>query len=115
LKAKNSSVVEYYKSVIQMRKDHPAFKMPNVDSISTHLEFMDLEPGVVGYNITGNANGDAWSKIVVLFNANKKPVDFYFNEEWTLALDIEKGYHENGKKVIGNIKLDPISAYVFYK
>lgn len=115
LKEKNAAVVAYYKSLIQMRKAHPAFKMPTTDAIATQLEFMDLEPGVVGYIITGNANGDAWNDIIVLFNANKEKVDFYLEESWTVALDIDKGYHENGKKLRGIIKLDPISAYVFYK
>jgi pullulanase len=115
LKEENWDVFTYYKSLIQLRKAHPAFRMPSTDAIATHLEFMDLEPGMVGYNITGNANGDTWSNIIVLFNANKEKVDFYLEEAWTLALDIDKGYHENGKQFKGNIKLDPISAYVFYK
>jgi pullulanase len=89
--------------------------MPTTDLISMHLEFMDLEPGVVGYTLTGNANGDRWKEIIVLFNANKEKVDFQLDKSWNVALTIEKGYHENGKVVTGDIKLDPISAYVFYK
>jgi pullulanase len=115
LKEKNAKVVEYYGSLIKLRKEHPAFKMPTTDLISMHLEFMDLEPGVVGYTLTGNANGDRWKEIIVLFNANKEKVDFQLDKSWNVALTIEKGYHENGKVVTGDIKLDPISAYVFYK
>jgi len=115
LKDKNWEVVSFYKSLIQLRKNHPAFKMPTTEAIATHLEFMDLEPGLVGYNITGNVNGDSWDNILVIFNANKKAIDFELEETWTIALDIEKGYHENGKKVSGNLKLAPISAYVLYR
>lgn len=115
LKEKNAKIVEYYGSLIKLRKEHPAFKMPTTDLISMHLEFMDLEPGVVGYTITGNANGDRWKEIIVLFNANKEKVDFQLDDNWNVALTLDKGYHENGNVVTGVIKLDPISAYVFYK
>lgn len=99
-----------------MRKEHPAFKMPTADLLSTHLEFMDLEPGLVGYTITQNANGDTWENIMVLFNANKTKVPFIIDEKaWTMAFNLEKGYHRDGLKVKGKFMLDPISAYVFYK
>jgi pullulanase len=116
LKEKNIDMVEFYKSLIQLRKEHPAFKMPTAELIATHLEFMDLEPGLVGYTISNNANGDTWKNILVVFNANQTQVPFYIDEEpWTMAFNLEEGYHSNGKKVQGEFMLDPISAYVFFK
>ncbi|MGD9994097.1 MAG: type I pullulanase [Salinivirgaceae bacterium] len=116
MKDKHADVVEYYKSLIQMRKEHPAFKMPTTDMLATHLEFMDLEPGLVGYTLSNHANGDSWEHIMVLFNANKTKVPFLIDEEaWTMAFNLEKGYHKDGLKVKGKFMLDPISAYVFYK
>ncbi|OFX59122.1 MAG: type I pullulanase [Bacteroidetes bacterium GWC2_40_13] len=117
LKEKNSGVVEYYKGLIAMRKAHPAFKMPTAEMIASHLEFMDLEPGlVVGYTLSGNANGDSWKEILVIFNANKTIIPFELgDDEWHLGLDIEKGYQPEDKSFKGDFKLAPISAYVFYR
>lgn len=116
LKEKNRDVVEYYKGLVKMRKEHPAFKMPTTDMIATHLGFMNLEPGMVGYTITGNANNDEWKEILVIFNANKKAKTLDLGPEaWTMTLNLEKGYHENGKIAKGNFSLEPLSAYVFYK
>ncbi|MBI9068798.1 MAG: type I pullulanase [Salinivirgaceae bacterium] len=116
LKEKNKDIFVYHQSLIQLRKEHPAFKMPTTDMISTHLEFMDLEEGMVGYTISGNANGDSWNTILVVFNANMESKDIDLGDEpWTIALDIEKGYRKNGKKNSGKFKLEPLTAYVLYK
>jgi len=116
LKDKNRDVFEFYKGLIQMRKAHPAFKMPTAEMIVSHLEFMDLEPGLIGYTLTDSANGDSWKDIAVIFNANKNSIDFDLGpEEWIVAFDLDGGYQQDGKKLKGSIKLDPISAYVFYK
>src|SRR3989339_202967 len=110
LKEKNSGVVEYYKGLIAMRKAHPAFKMPTAEMIASHLEFMDLEPGLVGYTLSGNANGDSWKEILVIFNANKTIIPFELgDDEWHLGLDIEKGYQPEDKSFKGDFKLAPIS------
>jgi len=116
LKAKNQQIVEWYESAVRMRKEHPAFRMPTTEMISTHLEFMDLEPGMVGYSISGNANGDSWESILVIFNANKTSMKFDLEEgNWNLGFDLEHGYMNDNKIWSGEVILDPVSAYVFYK
>jgi len=115
LKDKNIEVVDYYKTLIKLRKAHPAFRMSTTELVSTHLKFLDVKPGVIAYSIDGNANGDDWKDILVVFNANKEKVSFNLEGIWAEALSIEKGYHEDGKVLKDNIKLDPLSAYVFYR
>ncbi len=115
LKDKNIEVVNYYESLIALRKAHPAFKMPNSEMVARRLEFLDLEPGVVGYRISGNANGDNWRQIIVLFNANKQSINFPLKQTWKVALNLDKGFTDDGIEVSGNFKLDPISAYVLYR
>jgi pullulanase len=116
LKAKNQDIVDFYKGLIAMRKDHPAFRMPTAEMIASQLEFMDLEPGLIGYTLKNNANGDNWHDIAVIFNANNKKIDFELGpDEWTVVFDLDNGYYPRGKKVKSNLKLDPISAYVLYK
>ncbi|MFT4758799.1 MAG: pullulanase [Saprospiraceae bacterium] len=77
-KKENAEVVDYYKTLIQMRKNHPAFRMTTNAQIQQHLQFLNMkENNLVGYQISANANGDEWKDIVVVFNGNtdSKTVD----------------------------------------
>ena len=46
-KAKYPQVFEYYKNLIQLRKNHPAFRLGNADLVRKHLEFIDAPEGTV--------------------------------------------------------------------
>src|SRR6202007_2812520 len=70
-KAKYKAVFDYYKGLIALRKNHPAFRMPSTKMIQAHLSFLDTkDPNIVAYQLSGNANGDSWKNIVVIFNGN---------------------------------------------
>ena len=74
-KAEHADVFAYYKGLIQLRKNHPAFRMGNADLVRKHLEFLPVEgDNVVAYRLKESANGDAWEEIVVALNARKEPV-----------------------------------------
>lgn len=69
LKTKYKGFSDYIKSLIQLRKEHPAFRMATAKDIATHIRFMETLPaGVVGYTIDGAAVKDDWKKIMVVFN-----------------------------------------------
>lgn len=92
LKAKNKDLCNYYSDLIHIRKNHPAFHLGDADLVRKHLEFLDTEECVVAFRLKDNAGGDDWNDIVVVFNANRKPV--------TLTLPTEDYYQavaENGK------------------
>ena len=68
-------VVEYYKKLIQLRKNHPAFRMHTSEQIRNNLHFcMDYKTGVVSYCLDGAATGDSWEKLILIFNGNRKEV-----------------------------------------
>lgn len=70
-KTKYQEVVSYYQNLIALRKAHPAFRMPTTAMIQEHLEFLDTSDELtLMYRIKGNANGDDWEEILVIFNAN---------------------------------------------
>jgi len=65
-------VFKYYQKLIQLRKQHPAFRMTSSKQIREHLKFLDVSiPNVVAYRLSKNANGDSWKDIVVIFNGNR--------------------------------------------
>jgi pullulanase len=68
-------VFEYYQKLIQLRKNHPAFRMNNAEQIRDNLNFcIQYEMGVVSYCLDGAKVGDSWHQIIIIFNANSKSV-----------------------------------------
>ncbi len=66
-------VFQYYKQLIQLRKNHPAFRLGNAELVRKHLEFLPTEPCLVGFVLKDNAGNDAWKNIIVIFNGNREP------------------------------------------
>jgi len=70
-----SDVFTYYKKLIQLRKNHPAFRIKTAEEIRKHLNFCThYQLGVVSYCIQGKEVGDNWEKILMIFNARKEIV-----------------------------------------
>lgn len=71
LKTKHRDVFDYVKSLIKMRKEHPAFRMTQAAAIASGIRFFEKLPaGVVGYTIDGAKTGDKWKKILVFYNGS---------------------------------------------
>lgn len=89
-KAEYAPVFYYFQSLIELRKAHPALRLPTQELIAAHLEF--LEPGaknVVAYRISGKPNGESYDELVVLFNANpeSQTVPLPDGGGWNVLLD----------------------------
>lgn len=69
--------VKWVRQLIQLRKAHPAFRMATADEVARHLEFVDdhTPAGIIAFQLHGEAIGDSWQKILVVFNA--EPQDQY--------------------------------------
>ena len=74
-KTKYPQVFDYYKNLIHLRKNHPAFRLGNADLVRKHLEFLDAPEGVVAFRLKGYAGRDDWRNITVILNANKSDVE----------------------------------------
>lgn len=68
-------VFNYYKNLIQLRKNHPAFRLANADLVRKHLEFIDTPEGTIAFRLKNYAGRDDWRNIIVVLNANKEPVE----------------------------------------
>jgi len=65
-----SDVFQYFQKLIQLRKNHPAFRIKTADEIRKHVNFCtQYKLGVVSYCIHGKEVGDSWEKIILIFNA----------------------------------------------
>ena len=71
-KAKYPQVFNYYKNLIALRKNHPAFRLGNADLVRKHLEFLDTPEKIVAYRLKNYAGRDDWRNIIVILNVGKE-------------------------------------------
>ena len=115
--AKYPQVFRYYKSLIQLRKHHPAFRLGNADLVRRHLEFLPTQPCVVGFRLKDNAGGDEWRDIIVILNANKdaKMVEIPAGRYTVVACDGVIDERGLGEMEGGKVEVDPQSALILYR
>lgn len=77
---------DYYKKLIALRKNHPAFRMTTTESIQSGLRFVEnLPENVIAYTLDGKSAGDVWNEIFVAFNGNGSPCEISIPDgTWTI-------------------------------
>ncbi len=113
-KVANRAVFEYYKNLIAIRKTHPAFRMTSGAQVRENLEFKRVELGIVSYQISGNANGDEWKNILVIYNARKSPIRYELKGTWSLAVEGDV-FYPDAKPVKDKTIVPAISMMVLYQ
>ena len=99
----------YYKGLIKLRKEYKAFRMNSNNEIQNNISFMAKDNHfkdnhIVGYFINIEDYNDSYSKIAVIFNANKYNVKVDLNEgEWSVLVDGEKADSEVQYKIENSI------------
>jgi len=114
-KSKYEDLYQYYRGLIQLRNSHPAFRMGDAEMVREHLHFIEFsDPCVVGFRLSGYANGDTAKNIIVVFNANRKSVTITIeNSPWKVVAS-EGKIDVDGIKMIsgGAIEIAPMSAFI---
>lgn len=107
-KAKFKEVFDYYQGLIALRKAHPAFRMPTTEMVRQHLQFLEpSEPNVVAFTLSGNANGDSWKDILVIYNANPEYKSIAIPAgAWTIAVDGDHVTEEG----LGTVSTDELAV-----
>ena len=73
-KALHADVFAYYKGLIQLRRNHPAFRLGSAELVRRHLEFLPVEgKNLVAWRLKEHAGGDRWEDIVVVLNSRREP------------------------------------------
>jgi len=111
-------VFNYYKGLVALRKNHPAFRMPSTTMIQQHLKFTESNnPNLIEYQLTDHANGDSWKDIFVLLNGNSKDVNVNLPAgDWILIGNGDKIDEKGIQKITQQtITLPATTAYFLYK
>jgi len=121
-KQENWDIFNYYKGLIQLRKEHPMLRLATAEEVRKNVKFLDRRkfrtPKTgIAYQITRGNTKDNWRRILVLVNPNHQPESFSIPEgKWILIVD-----HSNaGVDIISpvsttTLELKPISAIVLYE
>ncbi|MBN2252476.1 MAG: type I pullulanase, partial [Kosmotogaceae bacterium] len=115
-KAEFIDLFTYYRDLIALRKNHPAFRMTSSEQIINNLTFLDAPRNIVAFTINGKSAGDSWEEILVIFNGNIEPSEITLpDDSWNLASDGVRVSDVPLERLSGKVTLEPISTYVFFK
>jgi pullulanase len=96
-KSRYIETADFVKALIEMRKTHPAFRIPKAQTIREHLRFIDHpDENVLVYKLDGAAVNDSWRHIMVIFNGSPfdqgvalPPVN------WTIAVNVDSAHQRD--------------------
>jgi len=102
----------YVKTLIRIRRQHPAFRMYTASQIAENLKFDPSTPtGTIAYTLDGAAMQDKWKKIWVVFNGTAAKQQLVLAPgSWRtgLASDGSQGVRKK------TINVPPYSAFILY-
>ena len=110
-------VFNYYKNLIALRKNHPAFRLGDAALVNKHLTFLDTNDDcVVAYALKGHAGGDEWNDIIVVLNANReaKMVDIPKGRYQVVCCDGQISEKGLGEVHSNRVLVDPQSALIIH-
>lgn len=117
-KTKYKDVYQYYRGLIQLRREHPAFRMGNAEAVVQNLSFLKTDiPHVVAFSLNHHANGDSADKIIVVLNAAKTTAPVSVDTGTWRILVKDGEVDTKGKKSIdgGFIVVAPQSALILMR
>jgi pullulanase, type I len=114
---KYPQLFSYYKGLIQMRKNHPAFRLGNAELVRKHLEFLPTQHDcLVAFRLKDHAGGDKWNNIYVVLNGNNTIQSINIPKgKYTIVANngvINEG--GNGEMEGGEITIDAQTALILH-
>lgn len=110
-------VFAYYRGLIELRREHPAFRLGKAELVRQHLEFLPSPDCTVAFRLKDHAGGDAWQDIVVVLNANTTPAEVSIpGGTYTKVADDARIDLAGLGNVVGNVvNVAPRSATILYR
>lgn len=117
-KADNSDVFQYIRGLIAMRRNHPAFRMVTAEQIASGITFEEVGEGLVSFTINGEAVGDEWKKIRVIYNSRPVPTKIKLQPgSWQIFTQdnaiVTTGFGRSSAD--GDVTVHPQSTTILYR
>ena len=108
----NTEVYDYYKGLIEFRKNHVGLRMTTTADVEQYLKFIEAPSQVVAYTIDGAVEGEVADKILIAYNASKEAKELTIPEgTWNVCIKDNKAGIEVLETVTGGkITISPIST-----
>lgn len=117
-KTLNADAFAYYKGLIQLRRNHPAFRLGDAEQVRKHLEFLPVEgTNLVAYRLKDHAGGDTWKDIIVVLNARREVASLSVPEGKYTVVCQNGVVNEKGLATIygPSLTVAPQSAMIIYQ
>ncbi|QDU70405.1 Pullulanase precursor [Mucisphaera calidilacus] len=86
-KAEYRDVYAYVRGLIAIRRAHPAFRIPDSETVRRHIHFLQLGK-LFAFELDGAAVGDSWSRIIVAYNGEPEKHTLPLPEgTWSVMVD----------------------------
>jgi|LGOV01.1.fsa_nt_gb pullulanase len=114
-KKEKLDVFHYIKGIIEIKKEHPSFRMKNCSEIKNKMKIINTEDSIIAYIIENDK--DFWKNILVIHNASDKlkQIEIDSKLEWNVVVDKDLINLNGLKKIKGDIieiaGLNTIIAY----
>lgn len=113
---KNADMVNYFKGLLQIRKENPAFRLDTTNEVKRQLKFASTTPDVIAYSLDASGQKNGVKRLFVVHNSSKKPksVKLPIKTAWkTLAQGYKASAAGLGKsKTMATITVAPQSTVV---
>ncbi len=114
-RSQNSTTVDYFKGLIELRKNHPAFRMDTADKVRRNLSFIGPEL-LIAYQLNGSAVADSYKQIIVIHNPTSGTVELPLPAgSWEIAVRGNTVSQGSLGKVSGKASVEGVSTMVLFQ
>lgn len=113
-KTLHADVVQFVKNMIELRKNHPAFRMATAEQVQQNLEFLEAQNNLIVYQLNGAAVGDSWGSIVVALNGSNQVKNYNLPKAMNAAVLSNNFVSGGPQNTFSKLSLEPHSIAVFY-
>jgi len=94
-------VFEYYRNLISLRKNHPAFRIGDADMVREQMEFLPVSNhNVIAFILRDHANDDSWKDIIVILNGQRKKAKVNIPDGKYIVICADGKIQEDGLNII---------------
>ncbi|MDI9402598.1 MAG: type I pullulanase [Limnohabitans sp.] len=108
-------IFEYTAGLIQLRREHPAFRMADDAAVRRALRFVETDRAVA-FTLDGRVTNDPWARIFIAYNDEPMPLKVTLpTGSWTVVVDAESAGTKPLHQRQGAVTLAPYSVFVAHQ